>query len=70
MWILINISLKFVPKGQIDNIPSLVQIMAWHLATRRQASSWTNVGMFYWRIYASLGLDELKQSEIKYILDY
>ena len=27
--ILINISLKFVPKGQINNIPSLVQIMAW-----------------------------------------
>ena len=25
----INISLKFVPKGQIKNIPSLVQIMAW-----------------------------------------
>ena len=27
--ILINISLKSVPKGQIDNIPALVQIMAW-----------------------------------------
>ena len=27
--ILIKISLKFYPKGQIDNIPSLVQIMAW-----------------------------------------
>ena len=25
----IKISLKFVPKGPIDNIPSLVQIMAW-----------------------------------------
>ena len=24
-----NISLKFVPKGQINNIPALVQIMAW-----------------------------------------
>ena len=29
-WILIKISLKFVPKGPIDNIPALVQIMAWH----------------------------------------
>ena len=29
IWIAINISLKFVPKGQIDNIPALVQIMAW-----------------------------------------
>ena len=28
-WISIKISLKFVPKGQINNIPALVQIMAW-----------------------------------------
>ena len=27
--ILIEISLKFVPKGPINNIPFLVQIMAW-----------------------------------------
>ena len=26
---------------------------------RRQAIIWTNVGTFYWRIYASLGLNEL-----------
>ena len=29
IWILINISLKLVPKGPINNIPTLVQIMAW-----------------------------------------
>ena len=29
VWILIEISLKFVPKGPINNIPALVQIMAW-----------------------------------------
>ena len=29
VWILIKISLKFVPKGSINNIPALVQIMAW-----------------------------------------
>ena len=29
VWISIKISLKFVPKGSINNIPSLVQIMAW-----------------------------------------
>ena len=29
VWISIEISLKFVPKGPVDNIPSLVQIMAW-----------------------------------------
>ena len=29
VWISIKISLKFVPKCPIDNIPALVQIMAW-----------------------------------------
>ena len=29
VWISIKISLKFVPWGLINNIPSLVQIMAW-----------------------------------------
>ena len=31
VWMSINISLKFVPKGQINNIPTLVQVMAWPL---------------------------------------
>ena len=30
MYILIKIPLKFVLKGPINNIPALVQIMAWH----------------------------------------
>ena len=29
VWISLKISLKFVPKGPINNIPALVQIMAW-----------------------------------------
>ena len=29
VWIAIKISLKFVPKGPINNIPALVQTMAW-----------------------------------------
>ena len=29
VWILINISLKFVPRGPINNIPTLFQVMAW-----------------------------------------
>ena len=29
VWIPIKISLKFVPKGPIDNNPALVQVMAW-----------------------------------------
>ena len=30
VWIPIKISLKFVPKGPINNIPASVQKMAWH----------------------------------------
>ena len=29
VWIALKISLEFVPKFQINNIPALVQIMAW-----------------------------------------
>ena len=29
VWISVKISLKFVPKGSINNIPALIQIMAW-----------------------------------------
>ena len=29
VWISLKISLKFVPKGPINNIPAMVQIMAW-----------------------------------------
>ena len=36
--ILIWISLKFVPKGPIDNIPALIQIMAWHLSDNKPLS--------------------------------
>ena len=30
VWILIEISLKFVPKGPIDNMQALLRVMAWH----------------------------------------
>ena len=46
VWISIKISLKFVPKGLINNIPALVQIM----------NQWW---LDYWHIYTSLGLNEL-----------
>ena len=32
VWVSIKISLKFVPKGPINNIPALVQMMAWRRA--------------------------------------
>ena len=41
IWILITISLKFVPKGPINNITALVAYMS---AGRRQAIIWTNDG--------------------------
>ena len=53
--ILIRISLKFVPKGLIDNMSALVQVMAWCLT----AITWTNDDPVHWRIYAALGGDKL-----------
>ena len=31
MCVVIEISLKFIPEGPIDNKSALVQVMAWHL---------------------------------------
>ena len=47
--ILIQISLKYVPRSHLDNKPTLVQVMAW----RRTGAA------VHWRTYASLGGDEL-----------
>ena len=49
------ISLKFVPKGPIDNKWVLVQL----IYDRRQAITWTNADPVHWHIYAALGGDEL-----------
>ena len=55
-WISIKNSLKFVPKGSINNIPTLVQIMACAgQVTSHYLNQWWLV---YWCIYASLGLNE------------
>ena len=40
IWISPKISLKFVPKIRINNIPTSVQIMAWH-----QTGGWFNIKM-------------------------
>ena len=56
VWIPIKISLKFAPKGQINNIPALVQINGLAPA-RRQAIISTNDGKFtdaYMRHSASM----------------
>ena len=38
VWISIKISLKFVPKGPINNIPALIQIMAWRRSGNKPLS--------------------------------
>ena len=48
--ILSRISLKFVPKGPINNKSALVQVMAWH-----QAITETNADQLHWRIYTAEG---------------
>ena len=56
----IKIPLKFVPKVPIDSIPALVQIMA----SRRPGDKPLSAPMIaYQRIYASLGLNELKMAD-------
>ena len=64
VWIPIKISLKFVPKSPINNIPALVQIMAWRrpgdkpLSEPMMVSLLTNicvtrpqwVNMWYWYV--------------------
>ena len=62
IWILIKISLKFVPKGQINNIPAMVQLLA---PSRRQAIFFNQWWLVYRRIYASLGLNDLKEGPVK-----
>ena len=54
----IDISLKFVPKGRIHNITSLVQIMAWRRPGDKPLSKPMMVRLPM-HIYASLGLNEL-----------
>ena len=53
----LKISLKFVPRGPINIIPVLVQIMACRLTDTKLNQWWSA----YWRIYVSIGLNELKE---------
>ena len=73
VWIPIEISMKFVPKGPINNIPALVLIMAWRRSGDKPLSEsmmvslpthiwvtrpqWVNQGP--WCCVASLCHDEL-----------
>ena len=56
-WFSITISLKFVPQDPVNNIPTLVEIMAWR---RPNDKPFLNLWRLdYRRIYASLALNEL-----------
>ena len=57
-WISIKISLKFVPKGPNKNIPALAHIMVW---CRPGDKPLPEPMIDYRRIYASLGLKELRR---------
>ena len=62
VWIWLKISLKFVPKGSINNIPSLVQIMAWRRPDAKPLSEPMMVRLPIYikkKVYASLSLNEL-----------
>ena len=63
VWILINISLNFVPEGQINNITALVQIMAWGQPGDKPLSEPVMVRLLIY-IYASLCLNVLSVCRI------
>ena len=54
VWSAIEISVKFVPKGPINNIPALVQIMAWRRSDDKPLSEPMMVSSL-----TSFGLNEL-----------
>ena len=56
----IKISLKFVPKDPINNIPALFQMMGWHRPGDKPLSEPMMVRLLTrMHLYVSLGLDEL-----------
>ena len=84
-WMSINISLKFVPKGPINNIPVLVQVMAWRrpgdnpLSESRMVSLLTHIcltrpqwvnGYFNWQIFLGPVSRRLMTSQFKDIVTH
>ena len=68
----IRISLKFVPKGPIENNDLLLQVLASGIASgnslapnRRQAITWTSAGSAHRHVYAALGGDGI--SKVSYV---
>ena len=55
-WIMIKISLNFVPKGPIDNKPALVQVM---LGAEQATRQYLKQCLVHLRMYVAQGGDEL-----------
>ena len=62
VWISLKILLNVVPMVPIDNIPALVQIMAWRRPGNKPLSE--PMLVLYRRIYTSLGLNEWMQCDV------
>ena len=58
VWMSLNISLKFVPKVQINNIPALIQIMAWRRSGDKLLSEPMIISLLR-HIYVLLSLNKL-----------
>ena len=65
VWMLIKISLKFVPKGPINNTIALVQIMAWHRPGDEPLSEPMMI-ILLTHIYVSLSLNKLNIFQMGY----
>ena len=69
VWSSLKISLKFVPRGPINNIPALVQIMAWRRPGDKPLSESMVVSLLmHIHLYASLGLSELQRDLVNGVL--
>ena len=68
--ILIKISLKFIPKGPINNIPAFIGSDNGMVPTRRQAIIWTNDGyttdQYVITILGNVGKSSVCMAEIKW----
>ena len=64
VWISLKVSLKFVPKVRINNIVAFVYMMAW----RRPCHHLNQLCLYYLRMYASLGFNELNKSFLHFHL--
>ena len=65
VWISIKIPLKFVPKGLINNIPALVQMMVWRRSGDKPMSGPMLVILL--THMASLGLSALRMAQKHYL---